>query len=64
MRTYFLGGRGSECSGVATAHDFYRTVGNIDVCTESELLEVNVPIVFLGTVGFSPRRDGRYRFHS
>jgi hypothetical protein len=30
------------------------------MCTESELLEVKVPIVFLGTVGFSPRRDGRY----
>jgi hypothetical protein len=35
-------------------------MGNIDVCTESELLEVKVPIVFLATVGFSPPRDGRY----
>ena len=44
---------------MATVHDLYRTMGNIDVCTESELLEVKVPIVFLGTVGFSPPRDGR-----
>jgi hypothetical protein len=28
---------------------------------EFEKLEVKVPINFLGTVGFSPRRDGRYR---
>lgn len=27
-------------------------MGNIDVCTEFELLEVKVLIVFLGTVGF------------
>jgi len=45
---------------VPTAHDLYRTMGNIDVCIESKLLEVNVPIVFLGTVGFSPPREGRY----
>ena len=55
----FRGERGPECSGVATAHDMYRTMGNIDVCTESELLVVKVPIVFLGMVGFSPPRDGR-----
>jgi hypothetical protein len=35
-----------------------------DVYTESELLEVKVPMVFLGTVGFSPRRDGRYSISS
>jgi hypothetical protein len=49
-----------SCSGVPTAHDLYRTMGNIDVCTESKLLEVNVPIVFLSTVGFSPPKEGRY----
>jgi hypothetical protein len=26
----------------------------------SELLKVKVPVIFLGTVGFSLRRDGRY----
>jgi hypothetical protein len=29
---------------------------------EFEMLKVKVPIIFLGTVGFSPRRDGRL-FH-
>jgi hypothetical protein len=33
-----------------------------DVCTESELFEAKVPIAFLGTVGFSLRRKGRYSF--
>jgi len=30
------------------------------VCIEFELLEVKVPMTFLGTEGFSLRRDGRY----
>jgi hypothetical protein len=34
-------------------------MGNMDVCTESKLFEVKVPIFFLGTVGFSLRREGR-----
>jgi hypothetical protein len=38
----------------------YRTIADIDVCTESESLEVKVPMIFLGTVGFSPPREGRY----
>jgi hypothetical protein len=44
---------------VATEHDIYKTMGIINVCTESELYKVKVPVVFLGTVGFSLRRDGR-----
>jgi hypothetical protein len=40
-------------------HALYKTIRNIDVCTESELLKVKVLIIFLGTVGFSLRRDGR-----
>jgi hypothetical protein len=47
----FLGGKGLECSGVATEHDLYKTMGNIGVCIEFELLKVKVPSVFLGTVG-------------
>jgi len=35
-------------------------MGNIDVLIESELFEVKVPIVFLGTMGFSLRSEGRY----
>jgi hypothetical protein len=33
------------------------------VCTNFEMLKVEVPIIFLGTVGFSPRRDKRYCIH-
>jgi hypothetical protein len=45
---------------VATEHNLYKTIRNIYVCIEFELLKVKVPSVFLGTVGFSLRRDGRY----
>ena len=45
---------------MATEHDLYKNIRDIDVCTEFEMLKVKVPIIFLGTVGFSPRRDGRY----
>jgi hypothetical protein len=37
-----------------------KLVETFDVYAESELLEVKVPIIFLVTRGFSPRRDGRY----
>jgi hypothetical protein len=33
---------------------------DIKVCTKFETHKVEVPIIFLGTVGFSLRRDGRY----
>jgi hypothetical protein len=45
---------------VVTAHNLFRIIENINLCTEFGLLEVKVPIIFLGTVGFSPRRGGRY----
>jgi hypothetical protein len=45
---------------VATEHDLYKNIGGVDVCTEFEMLKVNVPIIFLGTVGFSLPSDGRY----
>ena len=35
-------------------------MGDIDVCIEFEMLKVKVPIIFLGTVGFSPLGEGRY----
>lgn len=47
--------------GMATEHDLYKIIKDIDVCTEFEMLQVKVPISFLGTVGFSLRREGRYR---
>jgi len=43
---------------VAIAHNLYRNIVNIDVYTEFELLEVKVPIIFLGMAGFSPLREG------
>jgi hypothetical protein len=43
---------------VATEQDLFKTIGNIGVCIEFELLKVKVPIVFLGIVGFSPPREG------
>jgi hypothetical protein len=42
---------------VVTEHDIYKSIGIINMYTESELLKVKVPMVFLGTVGFSLRRD-------
>ena len=41
----------------ATIYDLYRTMGNINVYTESELLEIKVPFGFLGTAGFSLCRE-------
>ena len=51
---------GSRCSRVVTVYNLYRVLGNIDVYTESKLLEVKVPLDFLGTVGFSLCREERY----
>ena len=51
--------KGLKCSGVATEHYLYRTMGNIYICIKFELLGVKVPSIFLGTVGFSPPREGR-----
>jgi hypothetical protein len=59
IRRYFSSWEVSHCSGVALTHDLYRTMGNIDVCIEPELLEIIVPIVFLGMVSFSLLREGR-----
>jgi hypothetical protein len=47
---------------MATEHKLYKNIGDTDMCTNFEMLEVKVPIVFLGTVGFSPPREGRYLF--
>ena len=42
---------------MATEHDIYKTIGIINMYTESELLKVKVPVVFLGTVGFLLRKN-------
>jgi hypothetical protein len=45
---------------VAIERDLYNNIRDIDVCTAFEMLKVKVLIIFLGTKGFSPRRDKRY----
>jgi len=45
---------------VATEHDLYKNIEDFGACSEFEMLKVKVPIVFLGTVGFSLPREGRY----
>lgn len=40
--------------------DMYEEIRDIDLCIDFEVLKVKVSIIFLGTVGFSPRRDRRY----
>ncbi len=59
MRTQFSGGRGSECSGLATEHDLYKIIRDVNVGPEFEMLKVKVLINFFGTVGFSLCREGR-----
>jgi hypothetical protein len=56
----FFSRKGLGCLGVTIVHGFYRIIENTNGRTEFVLLEVKVPIVFLGTVGFSLRTDGRY----
>ena len=51
---------GSEYLAVAIEHDLYTNIKVIDVCTEFDIFEVKVPIIFFGTPVFSARRDGRY----
>jgi hypothetical protein len=50
-------------SGVAIAHSLYRIIES-SMCTKTELLEVEVTIVCLSIVGFTPPRNGRYRENS
>lgn len=52
--------------GLNTSIRRYATslLGDIDLCAEFEMLKVKVLILFLGTAGFSPPRDGRYALYS
>jgi hypothetical protein len=45
---------------VAIARNRQRIMGNIDVCVDSESLEIKVPMVCLVTEGVSPPKDGHY----
>jgi hypothetical protein len=46
---------------VAAEHNFLKFIGDIEVCTDSKILQIKVPnvIIFVGTEGFPARRDGR-----
>jgi hypothetical protein len=44
---------------IATKHCSCKIIGDIDACTDFEMLKVKVLIIFLGTAGFSLRREGR-----
>jgi hypothetical protein len=52
-------GRGDLATLYSTEHDLCKNLGDIDACTDFEMLKVKVPIIFLGTAGFSLRREGR-----
>lgn len=45
---------------MATEHNSCKNMGDNQFEYEFDMLKVEVPIIFLGTVGFSPRREGRY----
>jgi hypothetical protein len=51
------------CLEITIADNLYRIIGNFNMCIEFEFLKVKVPIIFLGTEGFSRRRDGRYAYN-
>ena len=54
------GFRLSRAHSVDAQYDLCKNKRNIDKCVEFEMPKVKVPIVFFGTVVFSPLRDRRY----
>jgi hypothetical protein len=50
----------NPCLEVATDYDLYKKNIDIDVYTDFENLKSKYFIIFLGTMGFSLHRDGRY----
>ena len=51
--------RGLECLMVAIEDDFHKIFRGINRCREYNMFKVNVYVRFLGTPGFSARREGR-----
>ena len=45
---------------MATEYDLYKKNRDIEVCIKFDMLRVKVPIIFLGTVCFSPHKGGCY----
>ena len=54
------GKSGLEGLAVGIKYGLYKNRRYADMCIESDILKVKVPIIFFGTQGFSARRDGRY----
>ena len=40
-------------------HDLYKSMTNVDVCTEFESLEIKVSLIFFDTKDFSSHKDER-----
>ena len=44
---------------VAREYDVCKYLGDVDVCRVFDVSKVKVPVLFPGTEGFPPHRDGR-----
>ncbi len=44
---------------MVTEHNLYKNMVDVNVCIETNIYNVKVPIIFLGIVGFSLPREGR-----
>lgn len=55
----FFGEKSSKCLGIAMKRNIYKEIRDINLRIDFKVLKVQVPFRFLGTVGFSPRREGR-----
>lgn len=60
MLTPIFKKQGPMCAAVTVLHDLYRLIEKTSVLTVFELLEIKVPIEFLGPGGFSRHRERRY----
>jgi hypothetical protein len=45
MRIYFSSERGLDCSRMTTENDFKKIIGDIDICIQFKMLEVEVPVM-------------------
>ena len=52
--------KGLEYLKLATEHNIFKNIRNIDIYIDFEMIKVKVPIKFLGTADFFATRDGRY----
>ena len=59
ITTYFLDRRMRKCFPIDLIHSRYRLIVTIDVCKESDLLKVKVPLICPSTEGVPAPREGR-----